>query len=202
MSTFIDANGQEWFLDIKIRHIEEVKRFCKGRDGKPIDLLEILERGNLERLIFDIEALVNTAFVICDKQVAERFNLADYDVANAATYEMIPEWKTESTKIKASRWFGELINGAALRSLTSAFEEALVNFCQSESRQAALKKLLEKSRELERMQGDEMIQRIDEAMPQIQAEAKRLIQESLSDALSGNLPESSESTLPPTASGS
>jgi hypothetical protein len=206
MSTFKDVNGTEWILDIKFRHVEEIKRYCKGKDGKPIDLLSILERGNLEQLVNDIELMVNVVFVICYNQVRERFNLALYDEANRETYEMCPELKTESEKIKASRWFGEQLNGQSLIEMVDAFQEALVNFFPNESRKAALKKILEKSRELERMQSNEMVQQIDEAVaqaaPKIRAETKRRIQESISGALSGNVPESSESIPPPSASGS
>jgi len=206
MSTFKDTNGTEWSLEIKLRHVEEIRRYCKGRDGKPIDLLSIIESGNLERLVNDIELVVNIVFVICYDQVREQFNLADYDAQHREEYEMFPELKAESEKVKASRWFGGLLNGQALTALADAFVEALVNFFPNESRKTALKKILEKSKEVERMQCDEMIRQIDEAVAQaarkIQAETKRRMQESFSDVLFGSTPESPESTQPPSASGS
>jgi hypothetical protein len=206
MSTFKDANGKEWFLDIKFKHVEEIKRYCKGKGEKPIDLLAILERGNLEQLLNDLETMVNVAFIICYGQVREHFKLAEYDESRREDYEMFPELKAESEKIKASRWFGEQLDGQALIALIDAFQEALINFFPNESRKMALKKILEKSRELEQMQSNEVIRQIDEAVvqaaPKIQAETRKRIQESVSNALSGSVPESSDVVRSPTVFGS
>jgi predicted GTPase len=96
--------------------------------------------------------------------------------------------------------------GQALIDLCEAFQEALINFFPNESRKTALKKIMEKSKELEQMQSNELMQQIDEAVtqviPTIQAETRRKVQESLSNALSGNMPESLESIPPHLVSGS
>jgi hypothetical protein len=202
MSTFTDANGREWCLDIKFKHVEEVKRYCKGQDGKPIDLLAILATGNLEQLLNDVVTMVNITGVVCYEQTREHFNLAAYDEAHKDDYEMEPELKAETGRIKASRWFGEQLDGPALEALIDAFLEALVNFCPNGSRKAALKKILAKSKEVEQIQSETMLQQIDEAAVQIQAETKRRIQESVSGVLSGSVPGSPELPLVHSASGS
>ena len=103
---------------------------------------------------------------------------------------------------KAARWFGGQLNGQAIQDLADAFEEALLNFYPNQNRKTALKTILEKQRDADRMQCEEVIREIDEAMPTIQAEIKRQVRELISDGLSGNLPESSVSTLTRSASGS
>ena len=202
MSTFKDANGMEWHIDIKNKHVDEIKRFCKGADGKPIDLLAVIAKGeNLETLFNDVSTIVNIVFVVCYDQVKEHFDLTAYDKQNEDDYEMFPELKTENVKIKASRWFGGLLNGQALTDLLKAFEEALVNFCPSERLKAALKKMAE----LEEIQSEAVIQQIEEmaaqAIPVIQAETKKRMQDSLAGVLSGNWLESPESTPPRSPSG-
>ena len=202
MSAFTDTNSRTWLVDIKFRHVDEIKRFCKGKDGKPLDLLAVLEKGAVESVFNDTETVVNMVFVLCYPEVRKYFNLAEYDAANAAYYEAVPELKAESEMFKAARWFAEQLDGQALLALGYALQEAIVNFCPSEGRKATLKKMLEKSRELDQMQAEVVMQQIDEAVPKIQAEAKRLIQESLSNAFSGSMPGLSGSTQTPSASGS
>jgi hypothetical protein len=194
---FKDANGTEWHLEIKIKHVEAIRQNCKWGDGKPVDLLAILERGQLDRLIDDIETLVNVVFVVCFPQAMKLFDLAAYDAEMRWEYEMFPEMKTESEKIKASRWFGGLMNGQALLDLKKAFQEELVNFFPNETKKERLKKLVKKSEELERIQTEELLQQIDEAAKEtetmIRSETKKRMQEFISDVRSGNVPESLES---------
>jgi hypothetical protein len=204
MSEFKDANGTTWAFDIKFKHVEEIKRFCKAADGKPFDLLAILEKGQLDQI--DTEMMVNIVFVLCYSQVRKQFDLAAYDAEMQDSYEMFPELKAENAMVKASRWFGGLMNGQALIALGDAFQEALLDFFPNESRKTALKKLMEKGKELEQIQSETMIQQIDEAAKDaettIRTETKQRMRTAVSDALSGNVPVSSESILPRTASGS
>jgi len=206
MSRFTDANGRDWSFDIKVKDIESIKRYCKDREGKPLDLFAILDRGNFEVFVNDVELVVNIVFVLCYEEVKKHFNLADYDGAMRTEYEMFPELKSESEMFKAARWFSGQLNGQALAALLDAFQEAIIDFFPNESRKPALKKIREKSKELEIMQCEMMIHQIDEAMPKVQAEMRRQLQgqfqESLSDALSGSMPESSDVSRAPSASGS
>jgi hypothetical protein len=196
MSTFKDSQNTEWFIEIKIQHIEAVKRLCKDKFGKPIDLLEIIETGNLDQLINDIELLVNIVFVLCYQQIKELFDVTEYDKNNAEMYELIPEWKKETAMIKASRWFGSRLNGETLITLVEAFQEGLIDFFPSESKKAALRKIIAKSKELEQIQNEELETQMNEMFPQvtekIRKEAQRKIKEGFSGLLSGNTPELSE----------
>ena len=155
---------------------------------------------NLAHLENNVELIVNIVFVLCYAQVREHFNLAAYDEAMQAEYEMFPELKTETEIFKAARWFGGLMDGPALEAMTNAFLEALLNFCPNGSRRAALKKIGAKSKELEQIRCEAALQQIDEAMeqavPMMQAEMRKQMQESISSVLSGSVPESPESTPP------
>jgi len=183
----------DWTFDIKYKHIDSIKRFCKDRDGKPLDLLAILDSGNFEVFVNDVELVVNVVFVLCYAQVREHFNLADYEKSMQSEYEMFPELKEETEMFKAARWFGGLMNGPALEALSNALMEAFLNFYPNESRRSALKKMSEKSKELEKAQSEEVMNQIDEAVAQakgkIQAETKKRLQESLSGVFSGSMPE-------------
>jgi predicted nucleic acid-binding protein len=192
MSNFKDSSGYEWSIDLKIQHIEAVKKLCRDQGGHPVDLLELIEKGILDQLLSDINLLIEIVFVICYEQSKEQFNVADYDTEKADMYEMIPEWKKESNMKKASRWFSGRIDGATLYQLIEAFQDALIDFFPSESRKAALRKIIAKSKELELIQDQEIETQINEMFPmvteKIRNEAKRVAQESLSGLLSGNTP--------------
>jgi hypothetical protein len=196
MSCFTDTQNTVWIIEIKIQHIEAVKRLCKDKLGRPIDLLEVIETGNLDQLINDIELLVNIVFVLCYQQVKELFDVTEYDKNNADMYELIPEWKKESTMTKASRWFGGRLNGETLITLVESFQEGLIDFFPNESKKAALKKIIAKEKELEQIQNEELETQMNEMFPQvtekIRKEAQRRIKESFSGLLSGNTAESSE----------
>ncbi|GHT42978.1 hypothetical protein FACS189443_6510 [Planctomycetales bacterium] len=194
MISFTDCHSVDWSLEIKMRHIEAVKRLCKDKNGKPVDLLLVIQTGNIEQLFNDIETIVNIAFVLCGEQVKERFDVAAYDASNADMYELVPEWKTESNVIKASRWFGERINGAVLGNLIEAFQEALIDFFPNESRKTALKKIVENQKQIDRIQVEEIEKQLTEMMPRVEAkirsETKEKISKEVSAALSMNMPES------------
>ncbi|MDR2643431.1 MAG: hypothetical protein LBC74_11630 [Planctomycetaceae bacterium] len=196
MPNFKDLTNFEWSIDIKIKHIEAVKRLCKDQSGHPIDLLELIEKGLLDQLLNDINLLIEIVFVLCYDQIKEQFNVTEYDADNADLFEMIPEWKKESTMKKASRWFASRIDGATLTQLVEAFQEALIDFFPSESRKAALRKIIAKAKELERIQDEELETQINEMFPivteKIRSEARRIAKQGLSGLTSGNLPELSE----------
>jgi hypothetical protein len=195
MPNFKDFTDFEWSIDIKIKHIEAIKKLCKDQNGLPVDLLELIEKGLLDQLLNDINLLIEIVFVICYDQIKEQFNITEYDADNADLFEMIPEWKKESTMKKANRWFTSRIDGTTLTPLIEAFQEALIDFFPNESRKAALRKIIAKSKELERVQDEELEVQINEMFPmiteKIRSEAKRVAKESLSGFLSGNMPESS-----------
>jgi predicted nucleic acid-binding protein len=196
MSNFKDLLGFEWSIDIKIQHIEAVKKLCKDQGGHSIDLLELIEKGFLDQLFNDVNLLIEIVFVICYEQVKEQFNVTEYDANNADLFEMIPEWKKESTMKKAARWFAGRINGEILTKLIEAFQDALIDFFPSESRKAALRKIIAKSKELEQIQDEELENQINEMFPmiteKIRSEAKKIAKQGLSGLLSGNMQELSE----------
>ena len=199
MASFKDADGDLWVVEIKTRSVLAVKHLCKDASGQPLDLLAIAERGRLDQLIGNTELLVDMMFVLCADQIKERFDVQQYDADNVHMYELIPDWSKEPTMTKASRWFGQRLNGKALEELSAAFQEALIDFFPNESRKTALKLIMEKSRELDRIQCEEAVSQIEQAfeqaVPAIREETKRraeTVLQDLSNAVSGSSPESSE----------
>jgi hypothetical protein len=198
MPNFKDSQNFEWSIDIKIQQLEAVKKLCKNQSGQSVDLLELIERGLLDQLLNDINLVIEVVFVICYEQIKEQFNVTEYDAENADLYEMIPEWKKESTMKKASRWFKNRLDGATLNQLIETFQDGLIDFFPNESRKAALRKIIAKGKELEQIQNEELETQINEMFPlvteKIRSEAGKIAKEALCGFLSGNSPESLELT--------
>ncbi len=203
MPSFKDSNGEAWVVEIKTQSVQAIKNLCKDAAEKPIDLLAAIENGQLDQLIGNIELLVDMVFVLCIDQVKERFDVAKYDKDNEHMYELIPEWADEPTMTKASRWFGQRLNGGAVMELIEAFQEALIDFFPNEGRKKALRHIMEKNQELDRIQNEESVQLIDrafeQAVPAIREEAQKhaskiqkFIRRGISSDSSGSAPESSE----------
>ena len=161
MSTFKTSNGITFTVDLKMKDAKAVKELVKYPDDKPVDIFEAVETGTLLGICTSIETLVNTLFVICLDQIKEHFDLQKYDEANRKTYELFPEQATEPALTKASRWFGSLVDSNALIEMAKAFEEAAVNFTPNENRRAALRMILEKERETERLEADYQIKTVN-----------------------------------------
>ena len=160
MSTFTMSNGISFVIDLKMKDAKAVKELVKYPDGKPVDIFEAAETGSLSLIHGDVATLVDTVFIICLDQIKEHFDVQKFDELNRKTYELFPEQASETLLQKASRWFGNLIDGNAIDDMTKAFEEAVINFIPNENRKAALRAILEKERETARIESDYQVKAV------------------------------------------
>jgi hypothetical protein len=175
MSQFKDAVGDTWILDIKVADVERVKKLVFDKNGVPVDLLAITERGEFKQIKNDIETTLNIIQVLCLEQIGRRFNVAKYDAENEYLYEAVPEWRDESRTRKASRWLAARINHEVLPAMMEAFFEALLNFTSSPSRRAALKSIYDGESELEKLTCQETVRQMQAAVKR----SKKIITETL-----------------------
>jgi hypothetical protein len=168
MVNFKTTNGITYILDIKTKDIKAVKELVKYPDGKQVDIFEAAETGTLASIYKDIETLINVVFVLCLDQIKEHFDLKKYDENNQKTYEFIPELKDEPAITKASRWFGNTINGDSVIEIIDAFIEAVINFTPSESRRNAMRMILAKEKEIEKLEMDYRQKSINQMFTQTQ----------------------------------
>jgi hypothetical protein len=141
-------------VNLKTKDLRTVKELVKYPDGRPVDIAEAAETGTLAGIYGDLDTLVNVMFAVCLDQVKESFDLPKYDADNRTTYGLFPEQADEPPLTKASRWFGSLIDGDSLIGMIEAFQEAVINFTPSATRRTALQKILEKEREIDRMESE------------------------------------------------
>ncbi|GHT18036.1 hypothetical protein FACS1894189_5150 [Planctomycetales bacterium] len=113
-----------------------------------------------------MSVFVDVMFMLVLDQVKNHFDLAKYDADNQKTYDLMPEQRDEPPLTKASRWFGSLIDGDALIQMVDAFNEAIVNFTPNESRRAALRAVLDKERETEKLEAEYRIKLVNQMFDQ------------------------------------
>ena len=172
--TFQDAKGEQWTIVLKTETIETIRLTCKDKAGAPVDLLAVIEAGHIGQLLGDIRLLIDVCFIACLPQIKERFDVQTYSQEFSHLADLIPGFENETWTQKAGRWFGSRIDGAALLQLTEAFQEAVVNFIPSQSRQKAIRAILDKEKELERIAAERVIARAEQMTPEI---TKRIEQE-------------------------
>lgn len=81
----------------------------------------------------------------------QHFDLKQFDEENKWNYEVFPNQEKEPVITKASRWFGSIIDGDTLLQMVEAFNEAIINFTPSENQRAAMRTILEKEKEMQRL---------------------------------------------------
>jgi hypothetical protein len=150
--TFKTTNGISFTVNIKTKDVLAVKNLVKYPDGKPVDILEASETGTLAAIYGDLETFVNVMFVLCLDQIKEYFDVQKYDEQNQKTYTLFPDQSNEAVLVKASRWFGGILDGDSLIGMIQAFNEAIVNFIPSENRRRAMLTILAKEQEVERLE--------------------------------------------------
>jgi hypothetical protein len=199
---FKTTNNIPFVIDIKTKDIFAVKKLVQYPDGRPVDILEAAETGTLAAIYGDIETIVNVVFVLCLDQIKEHFNVQKYDGENKKTYELMPELADEPVLTKASRWFGSLIDGNSLIDIIESFKDAIVNFIPNESRRNAMKVILKKEKETEKLEEEYRIKTVnkifDEAKTDMNNRWKKMEQMELQNlketldglsGLSGSTPE-------------
>ena len=118
--------------------------------------------------------LIDVCFIACLPQIKERFDVQAYEREFSHLADLVPNFANETWTQKAGRWFGSRIDGPALLQLTEAFQEAVINFIPSQSRKDAIRAILEKEREFERIAADRVIAKAEQMTPEL---TKRIEQE-------------------------
>lgn len=149
LPVFKDDEGTPWTFRLTTRDIDRVRDHVKNKDGQPVDLLDMAERGDFSLLITDMRLFPTVCFWCLQSQVADLFNVEQYDYQHAKEYELDPSLKLQSTLQKAANWFGSRLGGDAIADMAKAFTEAILNFIDPRVREK-LQKVLEKQEELQR----------------------------------------------------
>jgi hypothetical protein len=111
--------------------------------------------------------------------------LQKFDEFNQHVYDLLPERNKETRMVKASRWFGQQLDGRSIRDLVIAFQEALIDFFPRESQKETLAKIYQKIQELETIQGEMMIHQIDKNMEKAIPIMQQQIEKNMNPVLSG-----------------
>jgi hypothetical protein len=162
MSNFKTSNGLFFTIDLKTKDVRTVKEMVNYPDGKPVDILEAAETGTIHGILSDIATFVDVMFVVCLDQIKQYFDLKKYDEDNRKTYDLFPEQESEPPLTKASRWFGSIIDGNTLIAMMEAFNEAVINFTPNGNRRTTLKTILEREKEIERLELDHQLATVNQ----------------------------------------
>lgn len=144
MTKFTDNTGYEWVLDIKVRDIERVKAHVTGINGKPVDLLEIAEKGDFSSVSGSVQIILKVIFWLLLDDIMANFDREAWDRDHATLYEVVPEEKKKTLIQKAADWFGERIGGEQVIEMVRAWEAALLGFIPNQRVREAVEKVMDK----------------------------------------------------------
>ena len=144
MTKFVDNTGYEWSLDIKVRDIERVKAHVTGINGKPVDLLEIAEKGDFSSVSGSVQIILKVIFWLLLDDIMQNFDREEWDRDHATLYEVVPEEKRKTLIQKAADWFGERIGGEQVIEMVKAWESALLGFIPNPRVKEAVEKVMDK----------------------------------------------------------
>lgn len=144
MTKFTDNTGYEWVLDIKVRDIERVKAHVTGINGKPVDLLEIAEKGDFSSVSGSVQIILKVIFWLLLDDIMANFDRESWDRDHATLYEVVPEEKRKTLIQKAADWFGERIGGEQVIEMVKAWESALLGFIPNQRVREAVEKVMDK----------------------------------------------------------
>jgi hypothetical protein len=144
MTKFTDNTGYEWVLDIKVRDIERVKAHVTGINGKPVDLLEIAEKGDFSSVSGSVQIILKVIFWLLLDDIMANFDRESWDRDHATLYEVVPEEKRKTLIQKAADWFGERIGGEQVIEMVKAWESALLGFIPNPRVREAVEKVMDK----------------------------------------------------------
>lgn len=180
MSSFSDTRKLTYYLDVRTKDVELVKRMVTGPDGKPLDLFQLVDEGKLYTVYSSAQLMLDVVFVLCLDQIKEHYCDASFERLHEPELEVMPELKTSLVK-RMGLWFGEGIGPEQVAEITAAFKEAIVNFIPNPHQRAVLQKLLESQETLEEALAKQRLKAISEK------------EQALANSLQ-NTPDTSEST--------
>lgn len=174
---FSDSFGRVWDIEITADGVENVRSLVKSADGTAVDLFEATEKGNFE-VLKNIKTITEVVFVLCLPQIMSEFDAEAYDRENANVYELLPARKTAQKTQKASWWFSSGLTGSVLEEMTEALLQALVNFTSNPGRREAIRKVLEKEKELEKIAFEQSVEKMTSKMDKILKEKMDALEQS------------------------
>lgn len=159
MHAFRDCNGRDWAIVIDVAAVRRVRKLLA------VDLYSLVDDGmtGLAKLLGDPVTLVDVLYVLC-QDAADKSAISDDD-------------------------FGRLFRGDSLSAAADAFLAEYTDFFPDAARRAAIAKVLEKARAVDRLQ----IKRLTAAVEAM--DPGSLVKPS--SGSSSASPESSESTPAP-----
>ena len=116
-------------MHITYAAVERVKAHVTGNDGKPLDLLDIAERGDFSAISGSIRKVIEVVFWLRYPELKEQFNEGD------------PQ--------KLADKFGETLDGDAIVALAESWEAAMLNFIPNRRIRQAVEKVMEKQKALQ-----------------------------------------------------
>ena len=146
--TFTDLQGDVWTLRLTTSDIDRVRDHVKNKDGQPIDILDMAERGDFTSLTSDMRLFPTVVFWLVQEQVADRFSVDQFDADHAKEYALEPSLKNMTPMQKAANWFGSRLGGDQVADMAKAFVEAVLNFIDPKVRQR-IQTVLEKQEQLQ-----------------------------------------------------
>jgi len=178
MAKFKDTEGREWLISINVSTIKAVK------EKAGVELLDVgSESGGLAKLYTDPIMLAGVVYTLCEEQAKNR--------------NLTPEQ------------FGQGLAGDVITNAYEAITEELVNFFPSPRHRKRIRAVMDKMKDAESKLDDLVDAKMDSpAMDQAIAAEIQKAEETMDRQLakcgnsSSNVPESSESTQVPSASGS
>ncbi len=129
MSFFRDKDKNVWNIHITFADVERVKSHVVGNDEKPLDLLDIAERGDFSAVSGSIRKIIDVVFWILYPSIVEKFG-------------------NEKPQVLAEK-FGELLDGDAIVSLVEGWEASMLNFIPNRRIRLAVEKVAAKQKKLQ-----------------------------------------------------
>ena len=116
-------------IHITYAAVERVKSHVTGNDGKPLDLLDIAERGDFSAITGSVRKIIEVVFWLNYPEIQKEFG--------------------SGTAQELADKFGETLDGDAIVELVESWEAAMLDFIPNRRIRAAVEKVLEKQRTLQ-----------------------------------------------------
>lgn len=116
-------------IHITYAAVERVKAHVTGTDGKPLDLLDIAERGDFSSISGSVRKIIEVVFWLRFPELQEQFG--------------------GGTPNELADKFGETLDGDAIVELVDDWEAAMLGFIPNRRVRSAVEKVLEKQKTLQ-----------------------------------------------------
>lgn len=143
MAQFIDANQNAWNVNINVRKLKGIRESVRDKDGKPVDLMEMVNDRLAFTLLADPALTADILWYLC---------------------------KDQGASVGASQdTFYDSLWGETLENATAALIEALADFFPK-SEAEALRNIMAAATEIQNAARGQMIGQMQESAAEIQSE--------------------------------